>query len=62
MVIQIRVVIQVPKGEEAGYPEKIERIVEAVNWEFPGTKSTTSRSPVTVTIDEFQELTDKKNE
>lgn len=60
MVIQIRIVIRVPDQEN--YAEKIDSIVYTVLREFPDAKPITSRSPVVVTIDEFQELTDKPNE
>lgn len=59
MVIQIRIVIQVSKENKEHYPEKIDHIVAAVVKEFPDAKSTTLRSPVIVTIDEFQDLMDK---
>lgn len=59
MIIQIRIVIQVSKDDRERYPEKINQIVEAVIKEFPDAKSITSHSPVTVTIDEFTELTYK---
>ena len=56
MVIQIRIVIQVPAEDEARFPEAIERIVDTVNEQFPALQVFKLHSPVTITIERFDEV------
>lgn len=56
MVIQIRIVIQVPAEDERKFPEAIEHIVDTVKQEFPALQVFKLHSPVTVTIDRFNEV------
>ena len=50
MLIQIRVIINVPLEDENRYPQAIENIVAAVKKEFPGLTIEHAHSPVTVII------------
>ena len=56
MVIQIRIVIQVPAEDERKFPEAIERIVDTVKEQFPALQVFKLHSPITVTIDHFDEV------
>ena len=56
MVIQIRIVIQVPAEDERKFPEAIERIVDTVKEQFPALQVIKLHSPITVTIDRFDEV------
>lgn len=56
MVIQIRIVIQVPAEDERKFPEAIERIVDTVKEQFPALQVFKLHSPITVTIDRFDEV------
>ena len=53
MVIQIRIVIDIPEKDKENYPVAIEKILEAVKAQFPEFKTTRMNSPVTVTIKEL---------
>lgn len=53
MIIQIRIVINVPPADEAKYPQAIEKIIETVRAEFPNLQVARPHSPVTVTIKGF---------
>jgi hypothetical protein len=55
MVIQIRIVINVPKSAEEKFSDIIEDVVAFIIRQFPEYK-TTSHSPVIVTIDKFDKL------
>ena len=50
MIIQIRVVIDVPLEDQDKYPEAIEHITNAIVEQFPGFKIARPHSPITVTI------------
>jgi len=50
MIIQIRVVIDVPLEDQDKYPVAIENITAAIVEQFPGFKIARPHSPVTVTI------------
>lgn len=50
MIIQIRVVIDVPIEDQNKYPTAIDNIVKAITAEFPGLKVARPHSPVVVTI------------
>ena len=50
MIIQIRVVINVPLEDEDKFPVAIDKITEAIVEQFPGFKIERAHSPVTVTI------------
>jgi len=60
MLIQIRIIIDVPLQDQKRYPEAIENIVAEVVHQFPGLKMSKEHSPVTVTIKDFgQEIKSK---
>ena len=50
MIIQIRIVIDVPLEDETRFPEAIEKIVDEVARQFPGLQIARPNSPVIVTI------------
>lgn len=58
MVIDIRVVIEVPEKDQHNFPNAIEKILETVKAEFPELKTYKKNSPVTVRIKEFRENVD----
>lgn len=55
MLIQIRVVIDVPEKDKDKFQGAIEKILEAVKEQFPEFKTTRMNSPVTVTIKDMAE-------
>lgn len=55
MLIQIRVVIDVPEKDKDKFQGAIEKILEAVKEQFPDFKTTRMNSPVTVTIKDMAE-------
>ncbi len=60
MIIQIRVVIDVPKEAESKYQEVIEGTIDFIVKQFPEYKTvSTMQSPVIVTIDQFDKLEKK---
>lgn len=58
MVIDIRVVIEVPEKDQDNFPNAIEAILETVKAEFPELKTHRKHSPVVVKIDHFRESID----
>ncbi len=50
MIIQIRVVIDVPLEDQDKYPEAIEKITNSIVEQFPGFKIARPHSPIVVTI------------
>jgi hypothetical protein len=54
MVIQIRVVIDVPEKDKENFQAAIENIIEAIKAQFPDLKTTRMNSPVTVTIKDLE--------
>ena len=56
MIIQIRIVIDVPKKDESRFSEVIEETTDFIIKQFPEYKVTLPRSPVVVTIDKFDKL------
>jgi hypothetical protein len=60
LIIQIRVVIDVPKEAEAKYQEVIEDTIDFIVKQFPEYKTVSAmQSPVIVTIDQFDKLEKK---
>lgn len=55
MVIQIRIVIDVPDKDKEKFQGAIEKILEVVKEQFPEFKTTRMNSPVTVTIKDMEE-------
>ena len=55
MVIQIRIVIDVPDKDKEKFQGAIEKIFEVVKEQFPEFKTTRMNSPVTVTIKDMAE-------
>jgi len=53
MLIQIRIVVDVPLQDELRFPEAIEKIINCAVEQFPGLKINHAHSPVTVTIKEM---------
>jgi hypothetical protein len=53
MIIQIRIVIDIPKTDEEKYSQAIEKITEVVKKEFPDLQTTRMYSPIVVTIKEM---------
>ena len=56
MIIQIRIVIDVPKKDESRFSEVIEETTDFIIKQFPEYKVVLPRSPVVVTIDKFDKL------
>jgi phage terminase Nu1 subunit (DNA packaging protein) len=56
MIIQIRIVIDIPEHEQEKFPQVIESTVDFVVQQFPEYKIALPRSPVIVTIDRFEKL------
>ena len=54
MIIQIRIIVDVPEGDKLKYPTAIEKIVNCALEEFPELKIARPHSPVTVTIKELE--------
>jgi hypothetical protein len=50
MIIEIRVVIDVPEKDKEDFQEAIENILKFVREQFPRLKTTYTHSPVIVTI------------
>lgn len=55
MIIQIRIVIDVPETDKEKFPVAIEKIIEGVREQFPDLKIARPYSPVTVTITGMEE-------
>lgn len=55
MVIQIRIVIDVPEKYKDKFQGAIEKLIETVKEQFPELKTTRMNSPVTVTIKDMDE-------
>ena len=54
MLIQIRVVIEVPEKDKDKFQGAIEKILETVRAQFPDLKTNQMHSPVTVTIKDME--------
>ena len=55
MLIQIRIVIDVPDKDKDKFQGAIENILETVREQFPDLKTDKMHSPVTVTIKDMEE-------
>jgi len=53
MIIQIRIVVQVPDLDKLKFPAAIEKIIDCAVSEFPDLQIARPHSPVTVTIKEL---------